>query len=269
MYEREARRSMCTQLSHRRRSWALTEQEIGHWYLASSCFNADLKSAMWSSPSHALDIERQAALSATSALLVALTFSYLEASIVEEAWPLACGTCPSNSEDLQWIRLSNGKLSAQLLVQGLKSHPIFSPLVVMDERDTKTLPSSGIILPVIDPEILVELKQLLPGPEVDTFKQIADSDCMISIIFAFWSFVGAITASFEYGLKYKEPNSLLILLYWYAKLNPLPVWWLKARTSLEGRAICVYLLRYHGHNLRLMRLLQWPVSVLFDSIHFE
>lgn len=264
MHDRQNRMSSTLEEPCRRSMPTLSEQEIGHWYLASSCFNNDLKLALRNVPHEHLDIRQQAALCATSALLVALTFCYMEATTPERAWPLAGGMCPSSPEELQWIQLSNGKLSAQALTQGLSTHPIFHPLVVVDEQDKSTFPSFNIDVPSINDECLLELEQSFPGPEMEAFTRIAKSSCFVTIVFSFWSFVGEMTADFQYGLRYKEPTALLTLLYWYAKLNPLPVWWLKARTSLEGRAICIYLSRYYGYDTKLIRLLQWPVSILFD-----
>lgn len=244
---------------------SLSEHEIGHWYLATSCFNNDLNQALTDAIYRQPDIQKQAALCATSALLVALTFCYVEATTPEKAWPLLGGTAPSTPEDLQWIRMSNGKLSAQVLMTGLARDPIFHPLVLIDEQDKQSAPFYTTTVAIIDYEYLLELKQFTCGPEVERFMQIANSNNFVTIIFTFWSFVGGMTAEFEYGLKYKQPASLMVLLYWYAKLNPLPVWWLKARTTLEGQAICTYLDRYHGDDPMLKRLLRWPASVLLGT----
>lgn len=252
-------------ISRPRRIPSLSEHEIGHWYLATSCFNTDLRLALTNTTNQYSDIRQQAALCATSVLLVALTFCYIEARTPEEAWPLAGGPSPSTPEDLQWIKMSNGKLSAQTLTRGLATDSVFRHLVLMDEQDKSTFPSYNTTVLGTECECFLELEQFLCGPEVEALMRIANSDCVITIIFSFWSFVGGMTVDFEYYLRHKKPAELLVLLYWYTKLNPIPLWWLKARTTLEGQAICIYLDRYHGHDLRLKKLLRWPASVLFGS----
>ena len=244
---------------------SLSEHEIGHWYLATSCFNTDLRLALTNTTHRCLDIRQQAALCATSVLLVVLTFCHIEARTLEEAWPLAGGPSPSTPEDLQWIRMSNGKMSAQTLTRGLATDSVFGPLVLIDEQDKSTFPSYNMTVPAIEGECFLELEQSLCGSEVEALMQIANSKCFLTIIFSFWSFVGGMTVEFEYNLRHKKPVALLVLLYWYAKLNPIPVWWLKARTTLEGQAICTYLDRYHGHDLAFKELLRWPTSVLLGS----
>ena len=244
----------------------LSEHVTGHWYLATSCFNMDLALAVKNTAHQNPDIRQQAALFTTSALLVALTFCYIEARTLEEAWPLAGGPSPSTPEDLQWIRMITGKVSTQTLTKGLATDPVFHSLVLMDEQDKSTFPSFNMTTPpAIERDCFSELEQLVCGPEVEALMQIADSNCVVTIVFSFWAFVGGMTADFEYCLRHKKPAALLVLLYWYARLNPLPLWWLKARTTLEGQAICTYLNRYHGHDLRLKEALGWPSQVFWGS----
>lgn len=248
-----------------RRIPSLSEQEIGHWYFATSYFNTDLRTALANAVHGDLDVQQQATLCATSVLLVVLTFCYIEATRPEEAWPLAGGLCPSTPEDLQWIRMSNGKLSAQTLTRGLAADPVFRHLILIDDGDSSVFPTYERPLSPNEHEPVIELEQSLHGPEVDAFMRIARSNCLMTIIFSFWSFIGDMTAEFEYNLRHKKPAALLILLHWYAKLNPIPLWWLRGRTNLEGRAICIYLGRYYGHDLSLMRSLRWPFAVLSGS----
>ena len=242
---------------------SLSEHEIGHWYRATSCFNSDLASALTNPTPRNLDIQQQAALCATAVLLVVLTFCYVEARTPEEAWPLAGGPCPSTSEDLQWIGMSNRKMSAQTLTKGLATDPVFRRLLFVNEHDKSTFPSY-MTLPAIEGECFLDLERLVDGPEVEALTESATSTCFVSIIFSFWSFVGGMTVDFENCLRQKQPAALLVLLYWFARLNPIPLWWLKARTTLEGQAICIYLDRYHGHDPRVRKALRWPASVLLD-----
>jgi hypothetical protein len=240
---------------------SLSEAEIENWYFATTCFKKDLQSALMGEAYRYSSVSQQAALCATSVLLMTLSFCYIEARTFEEAWPLA----KSRPEDLQWIRMSNGKLSTQALTTALATDKVFGPLVVIDDDDQRKFPLSGVALPVIDDESLLELEKLV-GCEVQHLIRIAASSCMLTVIFGFWSFIGSMSVEFEQRLRQKEPAALLVLVYWYAKLNPLPVWWLKARTSLEGHAICAYLGRHHGCDPKVRRALRWPVSVFSGLI---
>jgi hypothetical protein len=242
---------------------SLSEHEIGHWYLATTYFNKELASALRDAACDSLSIRRQAALCATSVLLVVLTFCYIEARTPEEAWPLVGGTSLSRSEDLQWIAMITGKMSAQTLTRGLSTDPVFRHLMYVEHTDQNTFPAY-LQVPGIPPESFLDLQEIVRGPEIEDLLRTADSTNFVTVIFAFWSFVGGMTADFEACLKQKQVMALLVLLYWYARLSPLPLWWLRARTLLEGRAICVYLGRYYGHNKSLVKALRWPASVLFS-----
>lgn len=245
---------------------SLSEQEIGHWYLATSCFNKHLASALTSTGHRNLGIQQQAALCATSVLLSVLTFCYIEARTFQEAWPLASGPYPSALEDLQWIKMSNGKKSAMTLTTGLATDSVFRSLVVVDEQDKANFSFYNTnVISVTEYKSFQDLSRALQSPEAEAFTQTANSNHFVTIIFGFWSFVGSMTTEFEQSLRNKEPAALMVLLYWYAKLKPLPVWWLKARTTLEGQAICTYLDCYYGRDPGIKQLLRWPTFVLWGA----
>ena len=186
----------------------LSEHVTGHWYLATSCFNMDLALAVRTTAHQYPDIRQQAALFTTSALLVALTFCYIEARTLEEAWPLAGGLSPSTPEDLQWIRMITGKVSTQTLTKGLATDPVFHSLVLMDEQDKSTFPSFNMTTPpAIERDCFSELEQLVCGPEVEALMQIADSNCVVTIIFSFWAFVGGMTARLRILPETQEASS--------------------------------------------------------------
>ena len=245
---------------------SLSEEEIGHWAHATSGFHTDLKGALTNTTHRQLNIRQQAALVATSTLLAVLSFCYVEANTPADAWPLAGGPSESSPEDLQWIKMSNGKMSTQTLTKGLATDPVFRYLVHTDDQDKNTLPPYEMTVSAVEYQSFLELEKFLDGPEVEALMRIVDSDCFITIIFSFWAFVGGMTSEFEDDLRHKRPSALLIMLYWYAKLNPMPIWWLKTRTTIEGQAICAYLYRYHEHEPGIKKLLRWPTSVLLGSV---
>ncbi len=75
----------------------LSTTEAYHWYQATSTFNKQL--------SRPPQVEEQAALLTTAALLGTIAFCHIEARTSEEAWPLK----PPSSSDLDWLRMSDGK----------------------------------------------------------------------------------------------------------------------------------------------------------------
>lgn len=240
---------------------ALSEPEINHWYLATSGFTEDLESSISVRQITRLDIEHQAALFATSTLLVILSFCYVEAQTYGAAWPFADSNSVSTSADLQWIKLSNGKLSVQSLTSDLKDDPAFHHLVLVKGPNDTVFPPSKLPSPSID----VEYFQHFGGLEWARFTRVAYSSNSIEIVFEFWTFVAGIGPEFESALREKKPRALLILLYWYAKLSTIPLWWLRARTLLEGQAICAHIQGHYQDDVELLHSLHWPSSVLVGN----
>ncbi|PGH32776.1 hypothetical protein GX50_04430 [[Emmonsia] crescens] len=91
-----------------------------HWYLGTTLFNTKL-----SNPSQIHPEERDA-IWATSVLLCAITFSYVEASRAEDSWPLK----PPSHLDLDWLTISDGKREVWKLSEPLRTDSVFREALV-------------------------------------------------------------------------------------------------------------------------------------------
>lgn len=228
--------------------------EAYHWYHATSKFSRSLSQARASCNS----VEHQASFWTTGSLLGLITFCHIESRTPEEAWPIK--NDPMN--DLNWLKMSDGKHQLAELTQDLQADRRFRALQEMSTNETVLVPLNYQPLPF---DVFTQFAPPEYQPMVEELKVVLQSNCLITIILKFWSFVHTVPATFKYQLGRKDPTALFLLLLWFTKLHELPIWWLKRRTSLEGRAICLYLSRYHADNIDVQKLLPWPRQVLFSS----
>jgi len=225
-----------------------------HWYRGTSMFKAALSNVQTS--------VQKDALWASAALLSAIQFACIEATTPEEAWPLK----PYCSTDLDWLKMSDGKKAVFKITDPLREdsafrkfsfqthQQMFRPVghtrkdLVNVTRDFTELfnigPSStGGNNPYHSPALA--LTRLL-GVQCDEMTAIE-----------FFAFIGHLDADIKLLLDRKDPKALLLVACWYAKIYHVQ-WWVAKRGFLEGRAICIYLDRYHGDDERIQRLLEWP-----------
>jgi hypothetical protein len=227
-----------------------TPTESYHWYQTISSFSKMM--------SHPRSLEEQAALWTTSTLLFSTVFCQVDANSPEDAWPLRA---PSAS-DLDWLIMSDGKNEISRMTQSLIGHPIFGDLVSFQpdkvipdfypDQDTfNNLPSEFLRLYNLNPSANTNTNtqdKIFHNPLVQLSHALAPSLHPIAKIMRCWTFVGTMTPKFRALLRRKDPRGLLILLYWFARLNEVDVWWLKRRTTIEGQAMCLYLQRHwHWH----------------------
>lgn len=231
--------------------------EVFHWFQGTSLFNQQLSKPVQNS--------EKDALWATSAILGAISFSSIEASMPEEAWPLA----PPSSHDLSWLRMSEGKKAIWEIANPLRADSAFHAFSLEDADDVlsigmritklETLPSELIELCGLDrPSINGEN----PYRAVATsLAGVMDMECNQSTILYFLTFFDHISADYRRLLEQRDSRALLLLAYWYAKVCPYQQWWMQRRAVLEGQAICIYLERYHGSDPRLQNLLKFPKGI--------
>jgi len=72
-------------------------------------------------------------------------------------------------------------------------------------------------------------------------------------------------------LAQKDEKSMLILLYWYAKLCSRHVWWMRKQAWIEGLAICRYLENTWAasgsqEGQTRLKLLEWPKLKLLAAV---
>lgn len=232
----------------------LSVTEAFHWYQSTALFNNKL--------SGPIDPSERDALFATAACLGVIAFYYIEAKTPEEAWPLK----PPSSLDLNWLSLSEGKQALCRVTRPAGGKTVFQTLVPFE--NTKPKPTSSTV-PGLEalPAEFAELCGLDVTSTADNnpYHAVAsglarslNSDCMLTTILDFLSFIMTMPPEYKQLLKRKDPCALLLLAYWFAKMCQYPHWWIIGRATLEGEAICIYLQRYHGMDTGVQKLLQFP-----------
>ena len=235
----------------------LSVTEAFHWYQSTALFNGKLANPM--------NFSERDALWATAACLGTIAFFYLEAKTPEEAWPLKA---PSPM-DLNWISLSEGKSVVWKMTRSVAAKSVFEILIPFEH--TKPKPTAPIVhgLEAL-PSEFIKLCGLDAASTSDNNPYYAvasglakslHSDCKLTTILSFMSFLMSILPEYKELLKRKDPCALLLLAYWFAKMCQYPHWWIIRRASLEGLAICIYLQRYHGYDPDIQKLVQFPMMI--------
>ena len=231
----------------------LSTNEAFHWYQGIALFNSKISGPILAS-------ERDAVY-ATAVCLGIIAFFYIEAKTPEEAWPLK----PPSPLDLNWLSLSDGKKELGKVTQPRGELSTFQALLPFEN----TKPRSNSPIPGLEalPVEFIHLCRLDASstPDNNPYYVVASdlakslhSDCKLTTILSFLSFIGSMPPAFKRLVKRKDPCALLLLVYWFAKMCQFQHWWIKGRAALEGQAICMYLQRFHGNDTDIQTLLDYP-----------
>ena len=232
----------------------LTTMEAFHWYQGVALFNSKIAGRVEPSERHAVY--------AAAVCLGVIAFFYIEAQTPEKAWPLK----PSSPLDLNWLSLSDGKKELGRDAQPRVESIAFRSLNPFEYTKPRTSTSTALGLEALPPE-LVQLCGLdasstsVNNPYYNVATALAKSlysDCKLTTILSFLAVIGNFHPEYKRLLKRKDPNALLLLAYWFAKMCQIPHWWIMGRAALEGQAICMYLQRFHGDNRDIQKLVQFP-----------
>lgn len=215
---------------------------LRHWNHATQLFKYVLSNPI--PPSY------RDAVWATGALLGAASFAYVEASKPEQAWPLK----PPEPTDLDWLKLSDGKKAIWQVADPTRPESIFNsiatkmtPVRVEDciaEADLSFLPQHLKQLFGITPQSTRDNNvYYLP---IIMLSRLHGLTLNHDNVIEFLLFMAFITEHFKTRLEVKDPRALLLLLWWFRKLECGSLWWLQKRARLEGRAVEMWLERYYG-----------------------
>jgi hypothetical protein len=196
-----------------------------------------------------------------------LALSSIPAKSPEEAWPLSSNA----SVDLDWLKMCQGKRAIWMIANPLRPDSIFYPFVTdFLQSPFFTAPPSLAALQIAWPEIIplckidntatIESNPYLPF--VLFLARTVNVDCDNTNIGLFLSFFGSMHPDFEQVLGKKDPATLLLLAYWYAKMCHCRQWWIWRRASLECQAICLYLKRYYLNDESILEALKYPERML-------
>ena len=78
----------------------------------------------------------------------------------------------------------------------------------------------------------------------------------------FLSFITNMDPVYKALLEMRDGKAMLLLVWWYSKTCAHFSWWMRRRSVVEGRAICVYLEKNFGGDEDIMELLEFPKQVL-------
>lgn len=236
---------------------APSEKETFHWYHGTGIFSRKL--------SEPIKDDDRDPLWGAAAILGAITIGSIDASSPEEAWPLK----PPSAEDLDWLRMSDGKKEVWKLVDPLRPDSVWSS--AMDyhrQQDPEPydhpVPELNMLYPFLtkiyayDPSLDGENPDDPYHTAASILVRLLELDCNHSTIMYFLSFLGHMDPRYRNLLHQKDPRALLLLGWWYGKMCQYNVWWISRRMTLEGQAICLYLERYHSDQKDIMRLLDYP-----------
>ncbi|KIY02543.1 uncharacterized protein Z520_01008 [Fonsecaea multimorphosa CBS 102226] len=206
------------------------------------------------------------ALIVASSLLGVVSFFNLEASSVEDVWPL-------QDTDMAWLNLSEGKHAIWRLATPLKGDSLWRKVAYL--FDCEKLPEDQF--PEHTPSIFDHLCAEDPSspsarsnPYYKTAQQLLpllDLECNDATWLMFLGFVSQMDPRYKSLLAQKDPWALLMLLYWYMKVCR-SAWWVSSRSILQGHAICLYLTRYHSHDRTIVAALEKP-SMAFETARLE
>lgn len=188
------------------------------------------------------------AIWATGVILANLSFSSIDVSSFEQAWPLK----PSDSSDLQWLRLKANDKALWHLANPMRTSSVFR--VISDTfSHNEQLPTRGI------DRVSVELVKLCGLDESSTAEnssyfgfahalsrllEVPNGGASLGQIF---KVVGAMTDVLRVCLEEKDPIALLLLYLWYTRARN-SRWWIDQRARYEIPAIRTYLQRQHKDN---------------------
>lgn len=195
---------------------------------------------------------------ATASFLSILSFLALDECDPSKAWPFK----PSESDDMNWLRLGDTKWKLFQLTQPTRPDSIFYSMsdVYQNMRAYKSTSSIHSISPEL--QLLCRLDEC-SHPETSPYFEAAEiitrlgkwRDFEIPFTEAM-AFIIYTSPSFKSLLLMKDPAALVLLALWYSKASR-TIWWVDLRAATELEAICMYLRQYHYEDLAIMGCLRY------------
>jgi hypothetical protein len=229
--------------------------EVYHWSQAAILFNQKL--------SQPLDLNDRDALWATAALLGVIAFGTIDVSRPEDAWPLK----NDEGDDLQWLKMGEGKIAVWNMTDPLRPDSVFAPL-----SQQYLYTCAGLTQPVVGtkgiPPEFIELCDLTDTSTAKNHDYFLAAHALAPLLLTeynennstrYLAFLSHLTADFKKMLEAKEPRSLVLLAYWYAKMRS-SQWFMARRAIFEGQAICMYLGKFHADDTLILKMLRFPES---------
>jgi hypothetical protein len=222
-----------------------TRNSLQHWSTATSLFNDVL--------SNPIRPAARDAIWATGALIGATVFAYVESTDPFAAWPLK----PSDPNDLDWLKLGEGKKAIWKIADPLRPDSIFHNISkehsFSDIPEWITANDLGRL-----PEEVLAVFDITPGSTVLNnvyhlpvliLSQLHDLTPTHDNVMKFLYFIGYMTAKFRDLLEAKDHRALLLLGWYFKKLQNGELWWMMKRSKVEGEALRIWLDRWYGQGV--------------------
>lgn len=232
-----------------------TVEECYHWSQSTVLLNRRLRGPV--------ETKDKDPIWGTAAALAILTFSSPEACTPEESWPFKS----SDPSDLDWIRMSNGKMSLWHMVNPLRPDSIFSIMSATYAQMNSPLPERGIgdipealaaVCHLQDSSTAENNPYFYAAHAVSQTLDLPDSEITTG---QSQIFMRCINGRFKDLLLQRDPTALLLLYLWYRKESR-SIWWIELRARVECPSIRLYLQVYHKGNDAVQALL--PGGALAD-----
>jgi hypothetical protein len=221
-----------------------------HWSQCAALFNRKL--------SQPIQPQDRDPLWATAAFLSIMTFSSVEASTPEEAWPLKT----SEPSDLEWLRMSEGKMVVWNLTDPLRPGGMFRAMSEEYAQLYSPIPRAGIdgvpsaLSRLCNLDVSSTAENSPYFAAVHTLAQLQNLPSDQITMSRSLTFMHHMQRSFKTLLQEKDPVALLLFALWYTKARR-AVWWIEPRATVECQSICLYLQRYHKSNSAIQESLPW------------
>ncbi|KAH7397126.1 hypothetical protein BKA66DRAFT_556783 [Pyrenochaeta sp. MPI-SDFR-AT-0127] len=216
-----------------------TLEECYHLSQSTSLFNRRLRDPV--------ETKDKDAIWGTAAALAVLAFASPDASTPEESWPLRS----SGPFDLEWLRMSKGKMSLWRVTNPLRPDSIFRVMAGTYAQMNAPMPEEGI---EGIPRALAFVCHLKSSSTAESnayfnaahalshIQDLPDSQVTVGHTELF---TRSIVGPFKALLLEKDPIAILLLYLWYRKVSR-SIWWVEMRARVECPAICSYLRLYHN-----------------------
>lgn len=230
-------------------------EECYHWSQSTALFNKRLREP--------IEAEDKDPVWGTAAALAMLTFSSLDACTPEQSWPLKS----SDSFELDWLRMINGKMSLWHIVNPLRSDSLFRVMAAtyadmnspLPERGTDGIPRALAAMCLLTGSSTSKNNPYFYAAHaVSRMLDLPDSEVTTGQI---QIFTRIISGPFEDLLRKRDHIALLLLYLWYRKASR-SIWWIELRARVECPSICSYLRLYHKENVAVQAFL--PGGALAD-----
>ncbi|KAF4339675.1 sterol regulatory element binding, partial [Fusarium beomiforme] len=200
-----------------------------HWYQATALFHRRLMAAGSMADTSKLSGSERDSLWTSGALLGAASMALLDAEDVYGVWPLK----KSDSLDLDWLKMSDGKKVVWMIADPTRKESIFHPL--LSEWDGMP-DGSKAIPPDTLPSIFYDVFDIGPSSTardnpyhvaVSLLVQLLPRKINNNTAIQFLTFLTQLDPRYRKLLEEKDPKALVLLAWWYTKAAAHSSWWMQ------------------------------------------